>query len=752
MRTYLPLQRATDNSRPNKAAQPVAVVTSAHNPALKTGVVQALMRSEERAQAQRKEQDKKRQILQSKEAISATPELASDEESVAQCKTGFEIEMDVPAYMEPEDGKKPVLTGEDLLDQEEKDIQSFLAGGLKYGYKYGMDQDGFYTMTADHNAFSRKHSAFITKLHQAGKVQAFFYPGMTNIEYVTPPIEEATPDLFNDIGQAIQDHASNTATRAKSGQTRDITAPARALKTGVPKAALKKLVGDSQQLKSEIDTLSDAITGNAYYQQTSGLLPSEIQDFFDKAVEDIYDNASLELSLERSGLSQDQYEELSDLGQKQIRKFANRADVKEHKKREYAKAAMLGAASSTANSLEFPDNADANDAKQARGFFTVAAQYYLASQLEKYRGLYGGTSKNKVAFLSRVRLHQVRGALSPGAINLVTYVWGNNTRKQVFYTRANHFATYIRTAAGLNQLASNETNSEVLTADPQAELDKIMAGTLATHVAPGQSIDPEDVEDGTMTIDGQKMVPMEDRYMSSKMTLQDRDSGNIASVLRSRWEQIYGVRDESYSVASKQQIAEYRQLGLDKLAAMMSAAEYQLGTDPYNAIQGKLTALHPILLDPTSLDPNKVNELNNEFPDIDQLRLNLANGQLQEKKQRVATYMTTKVQAAIRTAIATKRQTDDSDNARNAAHASFEFNFAGLKGRATGRTTFTPTIKESNSNYFVIYNEKPKLIFNVGGTAAYRVDENTVKPVRAFVAGAGKSLRFASLGGNLVWV
>lgn len=711
-----------------KETEPIKPVLPAKESAeLFNGIAQALFSSE-----LRQEREQHRTPLQAKtteqrlQTMNDDPVQASSEDPI-QCKTGFEMELDVPAYMDPADALKPTLTGEPLLANEKKEVEAFLAGGLQYGYIYGLEQNGFYSLTADHSPFANKHREFTEELRKAGKIEAFFQQSMSKLEYITPPIEETSEDAINIIGESIQDHATRTVTLAKNGTASAIPAPARTLKTGVPKASLKKLIGDNSTLKSKVDTLSNAITGKTYFQQTSGLLPSEIKEFFSMAAADITDQAASEI-----GVS------------------ATKADVKAQNKIAYAKSAMIGASTVVADRFEFPSDAEETDIKQAKGFLTLAAQYYIGSKLEAYKGMVGGTAKNFVAFLSRVDLHQVLGALTADAKLLVKNAWPG--QKQVFYEKSDHFSDYIAKAAKFQK--RGKYNPEVLGDDPADALnDIIVREVMAIHVRPGVTIDPENIGGGTMEIDGQKMVPLEDRYMNAKMGAQEKVGDQIAAVLAKRWKQIHDLRQDSLSDASKQKNLANKQLGLETMYTMLNAAKYNLATPAYSPIEAKVTAMLPILQDPTTLDEMKVSQMRAMFADIGDLKTDLSSGELPAKKKKVAEYLSAKVIADIRQANTTKITADDSSVNRESAHESFSYTLgSGIDGIVTSKNDFMPNITFDSPHYYVsIKGEQMRIKRSEAGLAGYVIDR-TLYPVVSWQGGQQKKLRFDSLGGARVWV
>ncbi len=662
-----------------------------------------------------------------------------------QRKTGFEVELDVPAYIEPPDEFKPVLSGEALLPAEEVAVQSFLAGGLIYGHKYGLDTDGMYHLTADHNAFSRKHHLLYTALQQAGKVTAGFFPPMTNLEYVTAPFEEFSADTIDDVGTAITNHATATTVTAKSGGQGAIGAPARALKTGVPVAALKKLVGDVPDLRSKIDALNTAVSGNAYFQQSSGLLPSEIAEYFELARTDILSRGHLETALEKSGTSKADYDLLDEQGQKTIMDQSSVPEFVDRNPQDYAKSALLGASARTVDNLTFPgDRAEA--VAQARGFLILCAQYYLGSLLDGYSDYTGGTTKNRVSMLSRVKLHEAREALNAEGKQVLTEVW--TAHKATFLAKAEEYATGI---AHRGKLKVGEASGDVLGGDAKSSLDNIMAGTEAVVVLPGRQLEVEEVDDDILVNDGQKLIAMEDRDVGKKLLATEKGAANIGQVFAKRWQQMYGLRQKSLTDPAKQMLLDYKALGLEKLSNLMDAAKYQLPETDVGELQTKLSLLHPIILNPSLLDEVKVGELVGNFATIDDLRLELAGKELPQQKRLVVDYLYNNVRTDVRARMQTKINTADSQQARTERHASITHTLAsGVKGKITGRGDFKPDIIEDSGEFYIHVNGQLAELLKVGDYCAYTYSAQR-KYLFGYEASVCKKLRFDSLGGVAVW-
>lgn len=695
--------------------------------ALKQGIVQALFRAE----------DRRKRDTHAK--------TGPDSEAPVQRKTGFEVELDVPAYIEPPDEFKPVLTGEPLLQAEELAVQSFLTGGLIYGHKYGLDADGMYHLTADHNAFSKKHSALYMSLKDAGKLTAGFYPPMTNLEYVTAPFEEFSADTIDEVGTSITNHATATAATAKSGAQGAIGAPARNLMTGVPKAALKKLVGDVPDLHNKIDALDSAISGNAYFQQSSGLLPSEIEAYFEMARKDILDRGHLETALTKTGTTKAAFDLLDEHGQKAVLDQSSVPEFVDQNPQDYAKAALLGASARTLDALTFPgDRADG--VAQARGFLLLCAQYYIGSLLDGYRDYTGGTSKNRVSMLSRVKLHEAREALSAEGKQVLAEVWG--TDKATFFAKGGEYANGI---AARGKLTKGKASGEVLGSDAKDSIDKIMAGTEAPVVLPGRQLPVEDVDDNSIVNPGQKLIAMEDRDVGKKLLKPEKSADNIGQVFAKRWRQMYGLRQQSLTPETRQMLVDYKALGIEKLSNLMDAAKYQLPESDVEALQEKLNLLHPIILDPSTLTEIKVGLLTAQFANIDTLRLDLVGKEVPAQKRLVVDYLYNDVKTDVRARMRTKIDTADSQQARSERHASITYTLSsGVKGKISGRADFHPDITVDSGDFYIHLKGDLAELFDVGNFCAY-TDGVTTKFLFAYEAGVCKRLRFDSLGGARVW-
>lgn len=225
-----------------------------------------------------------------------TPVIPHSQPPAIQRMIGMEIELNIPFYQENENYTTqnifPVLNSNKrdiLTENDRKEISSFLWGGCEYGTVYGKSDN--FDISADHGGFSVAHKNFLeeitgTLVHNTGNKKS-----MTNMEYRTIPFEERKPSdrgKFDMTIKEIQDHANKSRDKATSKQQENLDPPAQHMYTGIPTSALMRLTEKDQDARTALLTLIEQNIPYAYYQTTTGLLPSEIPDFFNEAIRDFH--------------------------------------------------------------------------------------------------------------------------------------------------------------------------------------------------------------------------------------------------------------------------------------------------------------------------------------------------------------------------------------------------------------------------------------------------------------------------------
>lgn len=224
------------------------------------------------------------------------PAIPHSQSPAIQRMIGMEIELNIPFYQENENYTTknilPVLNSNKrdiLTENDRKEISRFLWGGCEYGTVYGKSSN--FDISADHGRFSAAHKRFLeeitgTLVHNTGNIKS-----MTNMEYRTIPFEERKPsdqEKFNMTIKEIQDHANKSRDKATSKQQENLDPPAQHMYTGIPTSALMRLTEKDQDARTALLTLIEQNIPYAYYQTTTGLLPSEIPDFFNEAIRDFH--------------------------------------------------------------------------------------------------------------------------------------------------------------------------------------------------------------------------------------------------------------------------------------------------------------------------------------------------------------------------------------------------------------------------------------------------------------------------------
>ncbi len=678
-----------------------------------------------------------------------------------QMKTGFEVELDVPAYIEPPANRRPTLMpSEELTTAEERDIQAFLAGGLEYSYVYGAHPRGYFHLTADHSGFQTPHFELIDALVEKKLVHKFFHRPMSNLEYVTPPFEEISHLALQDVADAIQDHAGATATAAKQGQKSAIGAPARGLFTGVPVSALNKLVGNDVDLRAKVGQLTNKIKATTYLQESIGALPSEMFNLFKKGASDILNTTRTQLALRKAGLSEDQIDQLKESDTKTIG-FGALAKIY---KTRYVNMMVLLKSVSLAEAVRLKEDTPGEFIEPIRGYLALVGQYLIASHLDQHAGYIGQTTpKNRVPYLSRIALYQARDALPPKATHHLSASW--QQARGDFFGAAGKKAGEIITGANLEKDAKESSSDRTVFGlqDAEEAVDRIVQGEETYAVSTGSLIGLDETED--VKVPGEKLIVLEDRSLDMKLLEKEKRPENIAATIMKRWRRanynrLVTVGKESYNGRVKD-LGD----GLIKIRLMQNALEVgfnKMLADKAKEMKDLVAIAEPILRDPTSLDAVLAAKLEKTFDGITKFQGRVATitkGRVAAKEKIAPVvnaffvrFFTTFVEAAVGEAI----MAQDSEERRTAQHEIVKISeFFEGESRSAGH--FEPKIEElkfKGEDRHVAHGPSGILLIqDVFGLGAVQGTDGSPFPVLKYEDGVELWLVYSSLAtGERSWL
>lgn len=410
--------------------------------------------------------------------------------SPVQRLTGYEVETNIPVfskYNEAESGLTEL--GKNGFTEN---IGWFLTGGLKYGYNYGEDPEGRYSISADHNELMNIHRKLIDKLIVLGLLKEDFqHRSLANIEYITPPRPEVAPGSVSEHEKditAVKKHLDLTLGAASSKKVAEVPVPGKDILTGFPFSALLAWVEangiQKTVIASELLALNAAINNSVYIQETSGVLPEDIPAVYDSASDSI--------------LHTDSPTHLSRL----------MADV-------MVKSKIIGNAAFVADPMP---EAFVTHKKAIVGYMTLLASYLLGNTVSflKTFSQAKSTSKNLVPFMSKTLLSDTLSAL-PLAVRpsgLETDPWLSFATN--LNLEANKFP--IQYWAENFQMDIDDTMDKgAVFPEGNAEaLKKLIAGEKVTGVATGNLLGLDNPHAEVETATGQKAIPLEDRYFGKK--------------------------------------------------------------------------------------------------------------------------------------------------------------------------------------------------------------------------------------------
>lgn len=488
--------------------------------------------------------------------------------------TGFEVELHEPIYTTPGDARKPTVLKK--KDKVTPAIEAFLGGGLKYGRKYGFDPLLRYTLTADHGGVRPLHSALVEALQADGYIDPDWkFVTMTNLEYITPPIEEREDGSHartKDIINAVDKHVAATEVEAKKDGTNPVPAPALDLLTGIPKTALRAWIDEEDTASIEALEALEAYEGYVYHQVTTGVLPSEIPGLFEQAATDI------------------QLGPLDHVKTSVATKLL-RESVRIASETVTESAVQLGSLSST---------------EPIRGWLTLVAQYLLASKLEDTTGIPGGTAKNNVAYLSKTDLSESIQALPEDSRPEKNASWIAVFKVLLGKAQAVDVLTW---AEGLEE---RESKNEVIAGGKWGEFFKaLLEHTPAPTIKSGNPLKldagQEDLKPD-LTIPGQQAIPLEDRYAIGKSD-DARDPEQLKKTLGREFDR---ALERRYASAGKSDLDLFSDM-LDDKGAYAKITPERLLADLVSRLKKRFGFVKKEKLLPEQGLKEKVEELNQHY-------------------------------------------------------------------------------------------------------------------------------------------
>lgn len=433
--------------------------------------------------------------------------------AVIQRLTGYEVETNIPVYSADND------IGGNLSDKGNNEItdpiKNFLAGGLMYDGHYGEHPDGRYTISSDHNNLQTPHGNIIRNLMLAGFLkEGWKHRALANIEYITPARDELAKggrlEHRADI-TAVKSHLATTAGLAAQDNRAAVPAPARQIYTGIPKSALIHWItangADRSIIESDLDLLLSLINNQAYVQETSGTLPSDIPA--------LYTEASIKLG--EGSPNQVLSKIMVDL---------------------LTNAVALGTAIFQA--LTSPPVAFGTHKAAVTGYISLIASYVLADYVSMTNVLpEKSTEKNLLPFLSKTPLHETMAALPadvlPGISSEHQRIW-NEIRTLLIDQCKPYDEMYVMNKFEVFPHPENYSGA-VFPLGINDTLEKIFASQDGSvSAAPGKPLGLDEPDTGVHAASGQKSIPLEDRFFGQKYNTPV-DTTNIEARLDTRFGQ-----------------------------------------------------------------------------------------------------------------------------------------------------------------------------------------------------------------------
>lgn len=469
--------------------------------------------------------DNRQKTLAQRKIKSSTHQRSSVKFPVIQRLTGMEIELGIPFYEQKNNTKCfPKETNSKINEDDKKNILSFLFGGLQYGLSYG--KTVFYDISADHNSFRHKHFNLVWYLVKHSYVNwNEDFQSMTNMEYRTKPFEERNAESSNEIKRAaelIQTHANDAVDKAKSGEMKNLSLPVEHLYTGIPYQSFEKLLKDDKEGMAILNDTKNAMNPTVYYQTTTGVLPSEIPYLFEEAADDIfYKNLNVTLK-SRANISREILLESIKMACNVINSAIDKRLVR---------------------------NLTEGELQSLTGWLTLISQYLIANSIDTTEYRYredkngikpiGGTTKNTVPYLSKVRLKNTILALPKNVRNKL------NILDNLLLEKLNLSANRIKKEFNLIDYEGKETvggkiiEHETIWNIPKLWINGLMNGKNVGHTITGNELQIDDLPKShhlQWAISDENVIPLEDRKSQSKKSFgESTEIMNIENIILKEW-------------------------------------------------------------------------------------------------------------------------------------------------------------------------------------------------------------------------
>lgn len=478
--------------------------------------------------------------------VNVTSQAPLQRHAVVQRLAGMEVELRIPFYGNGHgvgiDNASFISPNHATLNGGERSaIADFLYGGLAYGLSYGAVATE-YDISADHTAWRHTHQALRSHINGRHITNPGAMPSMSNLEYRTEALEErdsGSQARMASIANRIKNHAQDAAAKGAGGVTTSLNAPVAALQTGIPVAALRKLLVNDGPGLALFDTMNNALDPSLYFQTTVGTLPSEVPTLFNQAAADI--------------------EALNPLNNN-VRATAKSTLLRQAVL--LAQQAMNHGDSAALRGLLNPSEQVA-----LTGWLTLVAQTLLSWQLETTSLRYapgvggrlqagGGTTKNllpylpKTAFLNtiqalplaarpdvdganrdewRAMVDQFHTLCDPATTNLVTMLGLVDHNGQIHYDKRGAVAGVV----GHVEVIGNQTPQQwfraLLRGQPRGNVH-VSSGRMLGLDAGQAALTPN------LIVPGQEAIPLEDRASQVKQSFGDsRDFAGLDAKLVEIW-------------------------------------------------------------------------------------------------------------------------------------------------------------------------------------------------------------------------
>lgn len=214
--------------------------------------------------------------------------VSAPSDNVVQRITGFEIETFIPLYKYMEG--TGAYVAEDKTKGWTDDIGNFLFGGVLYGHTYGGDNEGHFTISADHNGrMTGAHRRLVHLLILSGLIRMGSpFRGMGIAEYITAPLDETISDAKQRMAERISyTHAHILKVISMEAEGKPFLIPdSNGVLSGIPSDDIVSWA--SQHIKNpalitnavqELMKVANDISLNI--QKTTGVLPEDIPSLYE---------------------------------------------------------------------------------------------------------------------------------------------------------------------------------------------------------------------------------------------------------------------------------------------------------------------------------------------------------------------------------------------------------------------------------------------------------------------------------------